>query len=331
MSKSILVIGSNSFSGSNFCDELLNYGHKVIAVSRTKELNSVFLPYKKNKNIDFLKFYQINLNKYKDIVKLTSLIDRYNIKFIVNFAAQGMVGESWISPNDWYQTNVVSNSLLIKNIQKKKIFKYLNFSTPEVYGNTKKNFKESFSFNPTTPYAISRAAQDMNLLAFHKNFNFPVVFTRAANVYGAGQQLYRIVPKTIMSAIKNKKMPLHGSGKSIRSFIDIRDVNKALYGILFDKNNLGETFHISTEKFISIKSLTSLILKKLNKPIKILINTKDRDGKDQGYILDSKKLRKKYKWKDSISLELGIDDTINWIKSNYKILSKYELEYRHKK
>ena len=176
-----------------------------------------------------------------------------------------MVAESWLRPWDWYNTNVVSFSKLIHCLKDLNITKFLNFSTPEVYGDTRKLIKENLNFNPTTPYAISRAAQDFNLSAYYKSFKFPVVFTRTANIFGPCQQLFRIVPITIIKSMKNQKIFLHGSGKSIRSFIFMEDVCGVLYKILKDKKNIGKTFHISTKKFISIKNLVNLILKLVGK------------------------------------------------------------------
>jgi dTDP-glucose 4,6-dehydratase len=212
--KNVLIIGSNSFAGSNFIDFLLNKNFKIYGVSRKKEIDNEYLSYKKNKNLNNFKFYKINLNLKKDINKLIKIIKNKKIPYIVNFAAQGMVAESWINPQDWYMTNVVSNSILIKKLSKLKIKKYLNFSTPEVYGNTPFLMKESNTFAPTTPYAISRSAQDFNLLAYYKTYNFPVVFTRAANIYGPYQQSYRIISKVIISILTNKKIPIHGKGNT---------------------------------------------------------------------------------------------------------------------
>tara|TARA_B100001063_G_C16769584_1_gene560779 strand:- start:2670 stop:3668 length:999 start_codon:yes stop_codon:yes gene_type:complete len=332
MKNPILIIGSNSFAGSNFSDFLLNKKIKVIGVSRSKEINKIFLKYKKNKNYkkNFL-FHKIDLNKDKDILKLTKIIKLKKIKYIVNFASQGMVAESWIKPWDWYKTNIVSFSKLINAVKGLKIKKFLNFSTPEVYGNTKRKRKENNIFNPTTPYAISRSAQDLNLLAYFNNFKFPVVFTRTANIFGPHQQLYRIVPITIIKAIKNKQIHLHGSGKSIRSFIFMDDVSDILYKILLDKKNVGQTYHISTKKFLSIRKLVLLILKILKRKKTLIRNTKERDGKDFGYFLDTSKIINKYKWKNKTSLEQGLRDTINWIKNNLHIINKHELKYIHKK
>ena len=133
----ILIIGSNSFAGSNFIDFILNKKVKVFGVSRKNEINKEYLKYKFNKNRKNFKFHKIDLNIKKDLEKLINIVKKEKIRYVINFAAQSMVAESWIKPQDWYQTNVVSNSILIKKLIKLKIKKYINFSTPEVYGNTK--------------------------------------------------------------------------------------------------------------------------------------------------------------------------------------------------
>lgn len=329
---SILIIGSNSFAGSNFCDYLLDKKMHVIGVSRSKEINQIFLKYKNSKNYKKnFTFFKIDINKDKDITKLIKIIKLKKIKYIINFASQGMVAESWLKPWDWYNTNIVSFSKLINKLNDVKIKKFLNFSTPEVYGNTVKKVKENNFFNPTTPYAISRSAQDLNLRAYFKNFKFPVVFTRTANIFGPHQQLYRIVPITIIKAIQNKKINLHGSGKSVRSFIFMDDVSEILFKILIDKNNIGQTYHISTKKFISIKELVLKILKILGKEKSLIKNIKERDGKDFGYFLNSSKISKKYKLKDKTNLDNGLKKTIYWVKNNFHIIKKLNLNYQHKK
>ena len=131
--------------------------------------------------------------------------------------------------------------------------------------------------------------------------------------------------------LKNKKINLHGSGKSVRSFIFMNDVSEILYKILKDKKNIGQTYHISTKKFISIKRLVSTILKILGKNNILIQNTKERDGKDFGYFLDSSKVIKKYNWKNKTNLEDGIKETIAWIKNNLHVINKLNLSYKHKK
>ena len=117
----ILIIGSNSFAGSEFIDYLLNKNLNVIGVSRSKEINKKYLGYRKNKNINKFLFHKINLNLKKDIYKLIKIIKTNKIKYVVNFAAQGMVAESWINPEDWYMTNVVILHVTKRSLSTKHI------------------------------------------------------------------------------------------------------------------------------------------------------------------------------------------------------------------
>lgn len=328
--KNILVLGSNSFSGSNFINFLLSEGKKVIGVSRSPEANNLFLGYANNKNLQNFKFYQYDLNKSsKEIVDLCF---KFNISSVVSFAAQSMVAQSWESPSDWYNTNIVSFANFLQMLSNyNNLESFVNFSTPEVYGSTDNWIKESFDFSPTTPYAISRAAADYHLKGLFESFNFPVIFTRAANVYGPGQQLYRIIPKAILFGILGNKIPLQGGGSSIRSFIHIDDVSKAL-SLILDKGTVGDSYHISTNNLITIKDLLKIIARKLSIEFEDLINeAPDRAGKDFAYKLLSNKIRDELGWADRIPLETGIDQTITWIMDNIELLEKLPMEYKHKR
>jgi dTDP-glucose 4,6-dehydratase len=324
------IIGSNSFSGSTFANFLLSQvGVNVIGASRSPEPNDVFLPYKKREDHKKFTFHKLDLNG--NIEDLMDLIRDVKPAYVVNYAAQSMVGESWQSPTDWFMTNTVSTIKLHNELRKCDFLKrYVHISTPEVYGNCSGFVSEESPFNPSTPYAVSRAAADMSLKTFREAYNFPVVMTRAANVYGPGQQLYRIIPRTILFILLGKKLQLHGGGVSTRSFIHIKDVCDATWKIMKHGSN-GETYHISTNKVISILDLVKLICEKLNVNFqKHIESVGDRLGKDSAYHLDCQKIHNQLGWKDKISLEQGLDECIVWINSNLDILSKQPFEYQHK-
>ena len=326
----VLVLGSNSFSGSNFVNYLLRRDYEVLAISRSAEIKDVFLPYRwTKKNISNLSFIQLDVNK--DLDEVIRKIKVFKPTYIVNFVAQGMVAESWRQPEDWYLTNLVSQVKLHDYLRKFDFIEnFLNFSTPEVYGSTDEWKKESYLFAPSTPYATSRAACDLHLMTFFRNYDFPVTFTRAANVFGAGQQLYRIVPKTIISGMLDTKLNLHGGGISERSFIYIDDVSDATYKVM-KKGIAGETYHISTEEKLSIKTLVWFICDLINKnPDDFVVNVGERLGKDHSYSLDSKKIRTELSWKDCVPLAAGIEKTIKWVESNLEVLKKMPANYIHK-
>ena len=328
MGEKLIVIGSNSFSGSNFVDFSLQESIEVLGISRSPEPHQVFLPYKKRQSSSFT-FCQLDLNH--DLDKIIEVVSGFQPDYIVNFAAQGMVAESWQYPEHWFQTNVLANVKLHDQLRKCKFLrKYVHVSTPEVYGACLGLVKENTSYNPSTPYAVSRAATDMSLMTFKNNYNFPVVFTRAANVYGPGQQLYRIIPRTIICFLTGRKLQLHGGGHSVRSFIHIRDVVDGTLKVARNASS-GEIFHFSTTENISIRSLVQMIAEQMNIAFTDHVEiVKERPGKDAAYLLDSSKAKMLLGWKDRIALEQGIRETISWVRDNLEILEKQNYEYNHK-
>lgn len=326
---SFLVVGSNSFSGSHFINFLLDLGHEVVGVSRSDETHDVFLPYKAHSPLKVFRFHKIDLNS--DLDSLMDLITESRPSHIVNFAAQGMVAQSWENPEHWYQTNVVSQVKFHDKLRHLKYLeKYVHVTTPEVYGSTEGWVREKFYFAPSTPYAVSRASCDLHLMSFYKAYGFPVVFTRTANVYGPGQQLYRIIPRAMLCARTGKRLMLDGGGHSERSFIDIRDVADATYKVAMH-GTPGETFHISTTRTIKIRDLVQKICDLSEIKFTELVEmSEDRLGKDQAYFLDSSKVRSELGWNDYISLESGLTETLSWIDSNLSLLRTLPDQYVHK-
>jgi dTDP-glucose 4,6-dehydratase len=170
----------------------------------------------------------------------------------------------------------------------------------------------------------------MSLRTYFANYQFPVVFTRAANVYGPGQQLYRIVPRTIVAAMGGQKLRLDGGGKSVRVFIHMNDVSDATLRIA-RTGRLGETYHISGYELVSIRVLVEMILRRLGKSFNDCVEIgPERAGKDTAYTLDSMKLRTELGWRDVISLEQGVDDVIGWAERFSKDITKLPSQYKHK-
>lgn len=329
MNKRFLVIGSNSFSGAYFVNELLEKGNEVLGVSRSIEPHQVFLPYKWQSHTGDFSFRQIDINH--QLEDLIQLVKDLKPEYVVNFAAQGMVAQSWEAPEHWYQTNVVGQVKLHDQLRKiSYLKKYIHVTTPEAYGSTDGWIKENFQFSPSTPYAVSRAACDLHLMSFFKAYQFPVCFTRAANVYGPGQQLYRIIPRAMLHARLGKKIQLHGGGNSIRSFIHMKDVADATYRIAL-YGLAGATYHISTPDTVSIRELVEKVCLLTGTTFtELAIVSEDRLGKDQAYLLDSGKIRKDLGWMDTVNLDTGLKETLAWVDGNLNVLKKLPADYIHK-
>ena len=327
----ILVIGSNSYTGAAFIDHALSEGHEVVGVSRSDELNPVFLPYHWGPAERLKKFSFLRMDLNENAEEIGRLAREQNLAWVANFAAQSMVAESWLTPVHWYQTNVVANVRLHEELRKwDGLKKYLHVTTPEVYGSCSGVVREDAPFNPSTPYAASRAACDLHLMTFFKRYKFPVVFTRAANVYGPGQQLYRIVPRAALFSRIQKRLPLHGGGHSTRAFIHGKDVAVASLAIL-DRGQSGQVYHLSTDRFIAIRDLVAMIAQKTGSSFEKLAEvTEDRPGKDAAYLLDSTRAKQELKWAPAIDLEAGVDSVIRWIDQNLATLRTLPDHYIHK-
>lgn len=329
MKPDFLVIGSNSFSGASFTAFLLEQGYSVVAVSRSPEGHRALTPYLWRPDRTGVTFHQLDLNT--QLPEICDLLNSLKPPRVVNFAAQSMVAESWANPDHWFMTNVVSTIRLHEVLRTLPFLeRYVHVSTPEVYGSTSGSVAEDAPFNPSTPYAVSRAAADMSLRTYHAAYGFPVVTTRAANVYGPGQPLYRIIPRTLFCIRTGERLKLHGGGASARSFIHIRDVCDATLRVALS-GRLGQTYHIATRDQITIRALVERICARMGVTLDSVADVaEERVGKDAFYTLDSRKIRSELGWSDTLSLDDGIDETLSWVDANLDDLRRLPQSYIHK-
>lgn len=322
------MLGSNSPSGASFCAHALDLGFEVIATSRSAEKQDVFLPYKWHGRKG-LTFHQLDLNR--DMALLKSLLAQHRPGYVVNFASQSMVGQSWENPAHWMRTNVVGTVELLEALRGLDYLdRYLHFSTPEVYGSTDGWVRENRNYAPSSPYASSRAGGDMNVTLWANTYGLPAVITRAANVYGEGQQLYRIIPRAYLCCFTGMKLPLQGGGLSERAFIHFDDVSRALMLIL-SKGKNGDDYHISPADSISIRDLVVKICASAHVRFEDVVElAPDRLGKDQAYLLDSTKIKTELGWEPQVSLDQGLARCAAWCKENLAALKQLPQNYEHK-
>jgi dTDP-glucose 4,6-dehydratase len=299
------VLGANSFSGAAFVRHLRSKGYEVLGLQRPQ--------------------HDVNTG----LERIMFCVELERPTHFVNFAALNMVGESWLHFADYYQTNVIGIARLAEKLRLwGGLEKFVQVSTPEVYGSTDYVYYEGAHFNPSTPYAVSRAAADLHLRALHKSFGFPVCFTRTVNVYGPRQQPFRIIPKTVLKVIRGEKLKLHGGGASTRSFIHIADVAEAIRLVALE-GRVGEDYHSSTSRQISIRDLVRNICALMGGRFERVVEMDtDRPGKDNAYLLDDTRIRTELGWRDKIPLEDGLSETVAWFKAH---AADYEtLEYTHR-
>ncbi len=327
MMNKFIVIGSNSFSGAHLVDLLLeNKNNEVIGIDR-QEKGPLFLPYLRH-NSPLFHYFNFDLNHDTDAI--ADLIMTAQPHYIINFAALSEVAPSWEHPDQWYETNVVALTRLINKIkQLPSLKKYTHISSPEVYGTCEGNVTEESPMNPTTPYAASKAAADFSLLTFYKNFNFPLVLMRATNVYGENQQLFKIIPRTIIYQKMGRKIPLHGGGVAVKSYIHIKDVSRGyLAGALLGRP--GEIYHLSPDKGIAVRDAVATICKHMGTKFEDAVSiVEERLGQDKAYVIDSSKARREFGWYPVITMEQGLKSTVAWVEQYWDEIQTQPLEYIH--
>lgn len=323
----VAVVGCNSFTGSYVIDELLAAGKsQVLGVDR-EEKSAVFLPYLK-RDLATFRFVRIDLNR--DMSVLETLLQSEQPDYVINLAALSEVAPSWEHPAQWMQTNVVALTELVNNLRRMpSLRRFVQVSTPEVYGSVTGKISEGAPLNPSTPYAASKAAFDLLLGTFFKECNFPAVLVRASNVYGAHQQLFKIIPRSIIYLKLGKLIPLHGGGQAVRSYIHVRDVARAYLAALFH-GRAGEVYHVSPDETVTVRELVERLCELLGHDFSESITVHPaRPGHDAVYMLNSNKARRELGWQPQVTLAEGLRETIAWIEKHWEEIRASEFEYVH--
>jgi dTDP-glucose 4,6-dehydratase len=326
----VIVFGANSFSGQDFVDLLLDKpAYRVVGVSRSSERSSLFLRYRERQDLSRYSYHALDMNR--DMPRILDLLDTERPELIVNFAAQSEVAPSWDHPEDWFQTNTVALARLVNHLRRQSYLKrYLHVSSPEAYGSCVGTVREDAPLNPSTPYAASKAAADMLLQTYYRQFGFPLLTVRATNVYGARQQLFKIIPRAAIYIKLGRPIELHGGGRAVKSYIHIRDVSRGELAML-ERGKIGELYHLSPDQGVTVRSVVQHIAERLGKRLEdVSVDVGERPGQDAAYVIDSTKARTELGWQPRVSLSAGIDEVVGWVDHNWAQIRQQPLTYNHK-
>ncbi|MEM0133392.1 dTDP-glucose 4,6-dehydratase, partial [Acidiplasma sp.] len=307
MQKNILVTGGYGFIGSNFVNYLLkNYDYNIKVFDKltyASNLNNI-----KNDNIEFIKG---DLFNKIDIEKALKDVD-----IIVNFAAESHVDRSIVDAHDFLNSNIYGvYNILDYMKENRNIEKFIHISTDEVYGNAlNKKFDENSCLNPNNPYSATKASADLLILAYFKTYGIPISITRSSNNYGPYQHPEKLIPKTIIYALLDKKIPIYGNGKNRRDWLYVDDNVKGIIKVMARGKN-GEIYNIGSEIELENIEIVKKILHIMNKPESLIKCVNDRPGNDLRYSLDSSKLNA-LGFKPEVDINEGLNKTIDWYKNN---------------
>jgi len=332
--KKIIVTGGLGFIGSNLIDLLIQKNYYVINIDKVTYSSNFYntKEYKNSRNYKFLKC-DIKHKKFKKI------IFKHKPVAIFNLAAETHVDRSIDNPESFIQSNIVGvfNLLeIFKEYSKKNKSKLIHISTDEVYGDILRGrTSESHPYQPSSPYAASKAASDHLISSYIRTYKIPAIVTNCSNNYGPKQHPEKLIPKLIYNILNNKPLPIYGKGTNSREWIYVKDHCEALLKV-FIKGKVGEFYNIGSNKNLNNLQVSKELIKisktttKIGKKVKILF-VKDRPGHDVRYALNSNKIKNKLGWFPRTNFKQGIKLTFQWYKNNktyYKSLSKKDIIMR---
>ena len=309
----LLVTGGLGFIGSNFILRAFETLEDIKITNIDDELYG-----SNHKNLSILE----NSNKYKFVkgnINDLGLIDRLvsDCDVVVNFAAESHVDRSISNAKPFVDSNIVGVFSILESIKKNKK-RLVHISTDEVFGSLEEDTAdEEFNFNPSSPYAASKASAELLIKSYVKTYDCDCVITRCTNNYGPRQFPEKLIPKVIILAKQNKQIPVYGSGKNIRDWIYVDDHCDAILKIL-KKGRKGESYNISSNNEIDNLTIIKKILSVMGKSTDMITFVDDRPGHDFRYSLDSKKIGNELGWIKKVNFEDGMNKTINWYLENKK-------------
>lgn len=315
----IFVTGGAGFIGSNFIrywlsrypdDLVINYDSLTYA-GNLENLTDVV-----EKCADRYVFIKGDINNY-DLV--LHLFNRYKPDYVVNFAAESHNSRAVISPEIFYQTNVLGTQKLLQAAKDAGVPRFHHISTCEVYGDLPLDSDESFietsPYRPRTPYNSSKAAADLAVRAYFETYNLPITISNCSNNYGPYQFPEKLIPYFTIRALGGKKMPLYKSSRNRREWLHVDDHCEGI-DLVLKRGKVGDTYNIGSGIEADIETVADLILDILGLDQSYKSYVEDRPGHDRRYLLDSTKIRSELGWKPEISFEKGFGETVLWYKRN---------------
>lgn len=266
-----------------------------------------------------------------ELPAVMAILDAERPDVIVNYAAQGEGAASFgENAPDFFDFNCTALVRLVLQLKTRDYLKrFLHIGTSELYGSTNAPAKETDPYRPSSPYAISKAAFDQYLVSMHTTTGFPMNIVRPSNCYVEGQQLHRVIPKTIICALAGRKLPLQGGGKAMKSYLHASDLSLAVMAVI-DKAAVGKIYNVAPAAPVTIKALIAHIAETCGISYEELVEeVPDRIGQDAKYWLDAGAITKDLQWAPTVNLGCGISRMVKWAK-DYPELLNMRTEYEHR-
>jgi len=329
----ILVTGGAGFIGSIYIHEWFNQSEELV-------INLDNLSYAGNlrnlANIEAKPNYLFIKDDINHFQKILSILQEYEVRAIVHFAAESHVDRSISSPEVFIKTNILGTFSLLEaarsywnslNIEQQREFRFIHVSTDEVYGTlelTEPPFTEQSRYQPNSPYSASKASSDHLVRSYFHTYGFPVITTNCSNNYGPFQFPEKLIPLCIKRCLDKKTIPVYGDGKQIRDWLYVQDHCRAINQVL-SNGKIGEVYNIGSNNEKTNLEIVYTICKVFNELnldnsktdyFKLIQHVQDRPGHDRRYAINFSKIKEELLWQPQTSFEDGIFKTISWYVKN---------------
>lgn len=307
----VLVTGGAGFIGANFIHRLLDQTHSE------QVINFDLLTYAGNlSNLADMHAdprYHFIRGDIADAAAVERAFNDFQIDKVVNFAAESHVDRSIMDPTPFARTNVVGVSVLLNAARQHHVSRFVQVSTDEVYGPTPDGqaFDERATLNPTSPYAATKAAADLLVLADYKTYGTDVCITRSANNYGPFQFPEKLIPLMATHTLRGKPLPVYGQGSEIRDWLHVGDNCAAIQAVM-EHGTAGQIYNIAGHQYHSNLNIVKRIAAQLAAYQPRIEFISDRPGNDRQYVINDQKVRHDLGWRPEMMFETGIGDTIDW-------------------
>lgn len=337
----ILITGGAGFIGSNFVLDWLSLNDEPV-------VNLDLLTYAGNlENLSSLEDNPKHIfvrGSIGNAALVTSLLQQYQPRAVINFAAESHVDRSIHGPEDFIQTNVVGTFHLLESVRAywgnlpakaKASFRFLHVSTDEVYGSLSPDapaFTEKHRYEPNSPYSASKAASDHLVRAYHHTYGLPVLTTNCSNNYGPYHFPEKLIPLMIVNALAGKPLPIYGDGQQVRDWLYVKDHCSAIRRVL-EAGKVGEVYNVggwNEKPNIEIVHTVCALLDELSprndggKYAEQITYVTDRPGHDRRYAIDASKIERELGWKPAETFETGIRKTVVWYLQNQSWVSNVQ-------
>ncbi|HLX61802.1 MAG TPA: dTDP-glucose 4,6-dehydratase [Planctomycetota bacterium] len=310
----LLVTGAAGFIGSSFARLSVELGHDVVVLDALTYAGNLanLEPIKGNARFKFVK------GDIRDGKLALELLTSLKPDALVNFAAESHVDRSIMDASPFVSTNVGGTQVLLDALKKSGIAtRFLQVSTDEVYGSAddKKPFTERHYLKPSSPYAASKTAADLFVLAFQHTYKLDALITRCSNNYGPYQFPEKLIPLFTTNLFEGKKVPVYGDGMQIRDWIHCDDHSRGVLAAL-EKGKSGEVYNLGGGNGTPNIQITRMLLKLTGRDESSIQFVQDRPGHDRVYLIDHSKATRELSWVPQVSFEAGLAETVTWYRAN---------------